>query len=120
MKGQVTAVRIEGDRIIQTFGSKGRALTPSYKADHYMYYQGGELSFGKTTMHGADLEIIDADPKAPSTSTSLSTPLPRKLVTTKIPHLLFMRPVLASVVILLILGQLGQHKKIYSIKISLG
>ena len=65
MKGQVTAVRLEGDRIVQTFGSKGRALTPSYKADHYMYYQGGELSFGKTTMHGADLEIIDADPKDP-------------------------------------------------------
>jgi hypothetical protein len=65
MKGQVTAVRIEGDRIIQTFGTKGRNLTPSYKADHYMYYQGGELSFGKTTMHGADLEIIDADPKDP-------------------------------------------------------
>jgi hypothetical protein len=65
MKGQVTAVRLEGDRIIQTFGSKGRALSPSYKADHYMYYQGGELSFGKTTMHGADLEIIDADPKDP-------------------------------------------------------
>ncbi len=65
MKGQVTAVRLEGDRIVQTFGSKGRALSPSYKADHYMYYQGGELSFGKTTMHGADLEIIDADPKDP-------------------------------------------------------
>jgi hypothetical protein len=65
MKGQVTAVRIEGDRIIQTFGTQGRNLTPSLKADHYMYYQGGELSFGKTTMHGADLEIIDADPKDP-------------------------------------------------------
>jgi hypothetical protein len=37
---------------------------PSFQAD-YMYYQGGELSFGKTTMHGADLEIIDADPKDP-------------------------------------------------------
>jgi hypothetical protein len=65
MKGHITAVRIEGDRIVQTFGSKGRALSPSYKADHYMYYKGGELSFGKTTMHGADLEIIDADPKDP-------------------------------------------------------
>lgn len=65
MKGQVTAVRIEGDRIVQTFGAKGRALAPSFQADHYMYYQGGELSFGKTTMHGADLEIIDAHPKAP-------------------------------------------------------
>lgn len=66
MQGKVIAVRIEGDRIVQIFGgSKGRALTPSFKADHYLYYQGGELSFGKSTMHGADLQIIDADPKDP-------------------------------------------------------
>jgi hypothetical protein len=65
MQGKVTAVRLEGDRIVQIFGGKGRALSPSFKADHYLYYQGGELSFGKSTMHGADLQIIDADPKDP-------------------------------------------------------
>lgn len=65
MKGRVTAVRLEGGYILQTFGTRGHDLTPSLKADHYMYYQGGELSFGKSTMHGADLEIIDADPKDP-------------------------------------------------------
>jgi hypothetical protein len=65
--GRVTAVRIEGDRIVQVFGGgadKG-SLKPPVKADHYMFYRGGELSFGKMTMHGADLQIIDADPKDP-------------------------------------------------------
>ena len=64
--GRVTAVRLEGDRIVQTFGggSKETPLKPSFpKAEHYMFYRGGELSFGKLTMHGADLQIIDADPK---------------------------------------------------------
>jgi len=66
--GRVTAVRIEGDRIVQTFGgpSDGVALKPSFpSAEHYMFFRGGELSFGKLTMHGADLQIIDADPKDP-------------------------------------------------------
>ena len=66
--GRVTAVRIEGDRIVQVFGGgadKGPLKPPFPKADHYMFYRGGELSFGKMTMHGADLQIIDADSKDP-------------------------------------------------------
>lgn len=66
--GRVTAVRLEGDRIVQTFGggSKKGPLKPSFPAaDHYMFYSGGELSFGKLTMHGADLQIIDADARDP-------------------------------------------------------
>jgi hypothetical protein len=67
INGRVTAVRIEGDRIVQTFGgSDGVALKPAFPdAEHYMFFRGGELSFGKLTMHGADLQIIDADPKDP-------------------------------------------------------
>lgn len=67
MRGRVTAVRIEGDRIVQIYGKgSGKKLHPSIpSAEHYMYYSGGELSFGKLTMHGADLQIIDADPKDP-------------------------------------------------------
>lgn len=30
-----------------------------------MYYQGGTLAFGKLTMKGTDLEIVDADPRDP-------------------------------------------------------
>ena len=67
IRGRVTAVRIEGDRIIQVFGGgSGKNLSPSIpSAEHYMYFSGGELSFGKLTMHGADLQIIDDDPKDP-------------------------------------------------------
>ena len=68
LAGRVTAVRIEGDRIVQTFGggSDGAALKPAVPgAEHYMFFRGGELSFGKLTMHSADLQIIDADPKDP-------------------------------------------------------
>ncbi len=66
--GRVTAIRLEGDRIVQTFGggSERGPLKPSFPdADHYMFYSGGELSFGKLTMHGADLQIIDADARDP-------------------------------------------------------
>ena len=65
--GRVTAVRLEPDRIVQVFGGgSAKDLTPPFpKADHYMFYRGGELSFGKLTMHGADLQIIDADEKDP-------------------------------------------------------
>jgi hypothetical protein len=67
IRGKVTGVRLENDHIVQIFGQgKGSSLKPSIPdAAHYMYYKGGELSFGKLTMHGADLQIIDKDPKDP-------------------------------------------------------
>lgn len=68
IRGRVTAVRIEGDRMIQTFGggAPGKPLSPPFpKAKNYMFMSGGILSFGKLTMNGADLQIIDADPKDP-------------------------------------------------------
>ncbi len=68
IRGRVIAVRIEGDRMIQTFGggAPGKPLSPSFpNAKNYMFMSGGTLSFGKLTMHGADLQIIDADPKDP-------------------------------------------------------
>jgi len=64
--GRVTAVRIEGDRMIQTFRSKdAKALVPPYKAQNYIYHQGGVLRFGKLTMTDADLEIVDQSPRTP-------------------------------------------------------
>jgi hypothetical protein len=67
--GRLTGVRIEGDRIVQTFGrpgDKGAPLTPpDARARNYMYYRGGVLQFGKLTMHDADLQLVDADPRDP-------------------------------------------------------
>ena len=63
IEGRVTAVRIEGDRIVQTFGSQDtKALVLPYKARNYIYHRGGVLRFGKLTMTDADLEIIDQSP----------------------------------------------------------
>jgi hypothetical protein len=65
MLGRVVAVRLEKDHLVQIFGgAKATPLKPSFpNAAHYIFFRGGELSFGKLTMHGADLQIIDKDPK---------------------------------------------------------
>jgi hypothetical protein len=68
MRGKVSAARIEGDRVVLIFGGGTIAhpLKPSFpKARNYMYLSGGTLSFGKLTMPGTDLQIIDADPRDP-------------------------------------------------------
>jgi hypothetical protein len=59
MDGKVTAVRIQGDRIVLSFDSgMARALSPPYKTGSYLYHRGGVLRFGKLTMNDADLEIV--------------------------------------------------------------
>jgi hypothetical protein len=64
--GRVTAVRIEGDNIVQVFGAvPPEPLTLPAPAANYIYHRGGVLRFGKLTMTDADLEIIDDDPKTP-------------------------------------------------------
>jgi len=64
--GRATAVRIEGDRLVQTFWSKDmKALVLPYKAQNYIYHKGGVLRFGKLTMIDADLEIVDQSPLTP-------------------------------------------------------
>jgi hypothetical protein len=68
IRGIVRAVRIEGDRIIQTYGDSRdvKPLSPPEpKAANYMYFRGGTLHFGKLTMTDSDLQIVDADPKDP-------------------------------------------------------
>jgi len=63
MRGRITAVRVEGDEIVQIFGSGKRALAEP--RSHYMAYRGGTLRFGKLTMSNVDMRLIDADPSDP-------------------------------------------------------
>jgi hypothetical protein len=64
--GKVTAVRIEGDLIVQTFGTGGDKIgIPPFKARNYIYHKGGILRFGKLTMKDVDLEIVDKSPATP-------------------------------------------------------
>ncbi len=66
MRGRVTAVQLVGNRLVQTFGSgERRRLSPHAVSRNYIYWRGGELSFGKLTMTETDLELVDDDPRDP-------------------------------------------------------
>jgi hypothetical protein len=64
MHGTITAVRIERDMMVQIFGSgTPRPLSPAATSKNYIYWRGGQLTFGKLTMADTDLELVDEDPK---------------------------------------------------------
>jgi hypothetical protein len=68
IRGNVSSVRIEGDQVIQVFGTgaaQGRRLCPYASYRNYMYFRGGNLRFGKLTMVDTDLALIDQDAKDP-------------------------------------------------------
>jgi hypothetical protein len=66
MHGTITAVRIERNRMIQVFGSgQPRPLSPPATSKNFIYWRGGQLTFGKLTMADTDLELVDEDPKDP-------------------------------------------------------
>ena len=68
IRGRLSSAFIRGDELVQIFGDK-RSLPeltkPDPKAPNYVYFQGGDIRFGKLTMSGADLQLIDADPRDP-------------------------------------------------------
>lgn len=65
MRGRITAVRIEGDEIIQTFGTRRTRPAGKPSLSNYISYRGGVLRFGKLTMNDADMQLIDMDPADP-------------------------------------------------------
>ena len=66
MRGRITDVRVEGQMLVQTFGNgDARALSPPASAHNFIYWRGGQLSFGKLTMADADLELVDNDSRDP-------------------------------------------------------
>jgi hypothetical protein len=68
IEGRVVSVRVDGDEMVQTFGStepheRVQALVPpDTKAPSYMYYKGGTLRFGRLLMLDAEMQIVDLDP----------------------------------------------------------
>jgi hypothetical protein len=62
LQGRVTAVRIEGDQIVQVFGD---GPAPKAGGRNHIYWRGGSLRFGKLTMRDTDLELIDQDQSDP-------------------------------------------------------
>ena len=65
IRGKVTAVRLQGNDIVQTFGSAQAADFAAKQAGNYIAFHDGDVRFGKLTMFGSDLFMIDADPRDP-------------------------------------------------------
>lgn len=70
VRGTVASVEVRDSSIVQVFrpadSTKMQPLRPPReKGENYMFFRGGVLRFGKLTMTGADLEIVDADPRDP-------------------------------------------------------
>lgn len=67
--GRLASVAIRGNRIVQTFARDPEVpaapLHPSDAAPNYIYFSGSVLRFGKLTMTGADLQLVDENPKNP-------------------------------------------------------
>jgi hypothetical protein len=64
--GRVTKVALEGDALVLHMG--GDEVKRTYEAPispNHVYFHGGRIRFGKLSMHGADLELIDGDPRDP-------------------------------------------------------
>jgi hypothetical protein len=65
IRGKVTAVRIQGNEIIQTFGSPQPSNFAAKQPGNYMAFRHSDMQFGKLIMHDADLIMIDMDPRDP-------------------------------------------------------
>jgi hypothetical protein len=68
--GRLAKVSISGNALVQVFddpenGPPAPLKVPSPSSPNYVYFGGGDIRFGKLTMHDADLQLIDADPKDP-------------------------------------------------------
>jgi hypothetical protein len=66
MRGRLRRVWVEGDQVVQVFGAGPYTpLTPAPIGRNHIYWRGGALRFGKLSMDGTDLELIDLDPDDP-------------------------------------------------------
>ena len=65
IEGKITAVRLEGDAIVEVFGGSLRLPAMNVPYPNYMAYRGNKLRFGKLTMADTDMVIIDMNPQDP-------------------------------------------------------
>jgi hypothetical protein len=65
IEGHATAIRVDGDELVQTFGAVAEA-TPLPPADtsasSYMFFKSGSLHFGKLLMLDAEMQVVDLRP----------------------------------------------------------
>jgi hypothetical protein len=69
-EGRLREVTIVGQRLMMKMTGSASppqrpATLPLPRARNYLYFFGGSIRFGKLTMHDADMQLIDADPRDP-------------------------------------------------------
>ena len=64
IRGRLTSIRVEGNRVVEIFGSSPPARASGGNAN-YMHYRGNQLRFGRLTMSDTDMRLIDVDPDDP-------------------------------------------------------
>lgn len=65
IEGHATAIRVDGDELVQTFGTVAESTPlpqPDTTATAYMFFKGGTLHFGKLLMLDAEMQIVDLRP----------------------------------------------------------
>jgi hypothetical protein len=65
IQGKVSAVRIQGNDIVQIFGTSPAENFAAKQPGNYLAFRHGDMRFGKLTMHDSDLIMIDMDPRDP-------------------------------------------------------
>jgi hypothetical protein len=65
IQGKVTAVRLQGNDIVQVFGKPQGENFGAKQGGNYLAFRHGELRFGKLTMRDSDLIMIDEDSRDP-------------------------------------------------------
>jgi hypothetical protein len=65
IQGNVTAIRIEGQNLVEVIGNPAKTELKHVAAANYMAYWGNQLRFGKLTMADADMILIDMNPEDP-------------------------------------------------------
>ena len=65
ISGRITAIRLEGNNIVQVFGQPQQQKWMQVQARNYMAYRGNRLEFGKLIMNDTDMVLIDPDPGDP-------------------------------------------------------
>jgi hypothetical protein len=71
IQGKLATVALQGDHLVQTFArdpalASVAPLHPPVAAKSYLYFAGGVLRFGRLTMTGVDMELLDVDQAATS------------------------------------------------------
>jgi hypothetical protein len=65
IEGKVVSVRMEGEKIIQTFGGSDAKPAKNIRSGNYMAFKNNRIRLGKLVMNDTDLILIDMDPDDP-------------------------------------------------------